>query len=79
MAFDFRKRPKPDILLSILADIKSWLCSYHNAWNSSLASDPAELGIEVLPFEPEIDSQLLLHLLARDIAADVSGQEVKSA
>ena len=44
-----------------------------------MASDPAELGIEVLPFEPEIDSQLLLHLLARDIAADVSGQEVKSA
>jgi hypothetical protein len=47
--------------------------------NRSLAFEPAETGIEVLPFDPDVGSQLLLHLLSLDIAADVSHQEAKSA
>lgn len=41
--------------------------------------DPAETGIEVLPFDLESGARFVLHLLSNDIAADLTSQEAESA
>ena len=47
--------------------------------NHSIAFAPADVGIEVLPFDPEAGSKFLLSLLSLDIAADISSGETESA
>ena len=47
--------------------------------NHSLAFEPAEIGVEVLAFEPDDGSKLLLHLLSLDITNDLNAREAKSA
>ncbi|KAF2836401.1 hypothetical protein M501DRAFT_1018761 [Patellaria atrata CBS 101060] len=54
-------------------------CALITARNHNLAYEPAETGIEVLPFDTETGSVFVLHLLSLDIAADVATQESKSA
>ena len=47
--------------------------------NHSLAFEPAETGIEIAPFDTDVGSRFLLHLLSLNIAQDLSTGEVKSA
>lgn len=54
-------------------------CALITTRNHSLVYEPAETGIEVLPFDQESGSRFILHLLSLDIAKDVSDSEVKSA
>ena len=47
--------------------------------NHSLAFEPADIGLEVLAFEPDDGSKLLLRLLSLDITNDLNAREAKSA
>ena len=44
-----------------------------------MAFEPAEIGLEVLTFEPDDGSKLLLQLLSMDISNDLNAKETKSA
>lgn len=54
-------------------------CALITTRDHSLAYEPAEAGIEILPFYPEVGSRFILHLLPLDIAADVISRESQSA
>jgi len=54
-------------------------CALITTRNHALAFEPAETGIEILPFDRAAGSGFILHLLSRDIAADISSQDAKSA
>lgn len=47
--------------------------------NTTLAYEPAETGIEVLPWDTETGSRFLLHLLSGHISADVLANQSASA
>lgn len=47
--------------------------------NRALGFQPAQKGLEILPFDVETGSSFLLSLLAKDIAADITSVESKSA
>lgn len=54
-------------------------CALITTRNHNLAYEPAELGIEVLPFDKESGTRFILHLLSRDVASDVKSGEYESA
>lgn len=47
--------------------------------NQSLGFDPADAGIEILPWDTETGSKFLLHLLTGHISADLLTKEAQSA
>jgi hypothetical protein len=54
-------------------------CAIITTRNPSIAYEPVETGIEILPFDREAGSCFILHLLSRDIAMDVESKESQSA
>lgn len=54
-------------------------CALITTRNHNLAFQPADTGIEILPFGTEAGSGFLLHLLSLDIADKLTVQEAKSA
>lgn len=47
--------------------------------NHSLGFDPADAGLEILPWDTDTGSRFLLHLLAGQISAELLANEAKSA
>ncbi|MCJ1309172.1 hypothetical protein MMC25_002828 [Agyrium rufum] len=54
-------------------------CALITTRNHALAFEPAEAGIEIFPFDPDVGSAFILHLLRSDIAAAISSENVESA
>ncbi|KAK2601555.1 hypothetical protein QQS21_004873 [Conoideocrella luteorostrata] len=47
--------------------------------NHMFAFEPADTGIEILPFDRETGSRFIIHLLSRDIATDIDSSDLESA
>ncbi|KAJ6780996.1 hypothetical protein PWT90_09037 [Aphanocladium album] len=54
-------------------------CVIITSRNHSFAYEPAETGIEVLPFDRESGSGFILHMLSLDIVTSISSQDVQSS